>query len=303
MSQSGSGERERKGRRKGERARERNKRGGSWRRRGSPLCIQTSNRALYKMKRIRNDMRTADPALNPSAAARRWFPRRPGSPSQPQPRAGEAGGQDGAERAAPSPFPAQASAGRRVLPGVSVMQRGRSGKPCRAAGAGSRGTPPRTHNRTCAHAPRSQGGGDTHTRRQGRAGSHAAAPAPSPWGVTYLLMPAAPQHTWPRQPRAAMPRARTTAGSAGSLPAFPWYRLRPPQAPRCVSPTQGPPAPMPARQPPLATGSHPGGMQRGPAHRHHLPCAPQATGTPCPKRLTGLAKLKEGFWHFELGYP
>lgn len=286
-------------------------------------------------------MRTADPALNPSAAAaRRWLPRRPGSPSQPPAtrcHAGEAGRQDGAEPAEPSPFPALAPKGRRVLPGVSVMQHGRPGKPCRAAGTSSRAAPtmavPRrhagrlrdspTHTQpdTCTRTTLSLG--DTHADRDGRAGRDGQGAMqqtqlrlPGEAHTCSRLQPRShalrrhglvPRQAGPRQP-AGLPCQRSCGRSLDAACTPRAQAARPRQARRHVSSRQpASPPHLPASPRWQGGARHPGVTRRGPARGRWLPCAPQSDGDVLPRASpaaggqgAGPGRAQEAFWHFGL---
>lgn len=166
-----------------------------------------------------------------------------------------------------------------------------------------------------------------HTRRQGwprwqgRAGSHAADPAPPPRRGTYLLTPAAPQ------PRAAPPWARATAGRAPaarrpSLPEELWPQPRrclhapgtgssaPPSAKACELPAACEPPPS-ACQPPMARGSPaPRGDTEGPCPRALASlCSPERWGRPAPsisrrRRAGGWPRQSSrGFLAFWTGLP
>lgn len=174
----------------------------------------------------------------------------------------EAARQDGARQAEPAPFPAPAPQGRKVLPGVSVMQRGCPGKPCRAAalaGAQPRGSGwaggagSRTHSRTRAHAA-----------RRARAAGQGAMQCPAP--------PPERTHLLSLRPRTHAPHTRTAAqGRIAGLP----HRSRGPGA-ACT-------ARAPAAQPPKSKAVQAPGRAGSSAACH--PPAPRGdTEHPAPEQ-------------------
>lgn len=261
-------------------------------------------------------MRTADPALNPSAAARRWFPRRPGSPSQPRPRAGEAGGQDGAERAgwgragSTVSLPGTGSHGKKGLTGSF----GDATRAPREALLSSRRWQPRdspTHTQpdTCTRTTLS--GGTTHTQT-GLGREPCSSPSSASPGrhiPAHACSPAA--HAAPAATRCDATgtrhggQRRQPPGLPAVPPVHPGHRPSAPPSTEVREPHTGPASPPACPPAPFGNGcpGTPGGCRGALPTGTGFPTLPRATGTPCLERHTRPTELKEGFWHFRLGCP
>lgn len=194
-------------------------------------------------------MRTADPALNPSAAAALQMASPP--PPPPRPHAGGAAGRDGPGGRRGSP-PGAAPGGGGLLPGAGRWR----GRP--------RGLPVRTPPHTCS-PPRS--------------GCETREPCSIPGSAFPELRPAARHGParlctalhGPARPRACLPCG--TSLTAARIPRVPL-----PNAAEVWEP-QASPHP-PARPPGMESCGDPAPWG---AHWHRLPCAPQSDGHPLPR--------------------